>query len=131
MWQTVILMAQYPILQFVPFETIIHQRQQGYYQALADSQSLGNSDPFIHFMLDALKTALEFEASRMNVRQDFESRILSFKAHIHQAQFSRKDYQLFHKTLSTASASRDLKRAVVEDILLKKGEQRNTKYTFR
>ncbi|MFT5999954.1 MAG: 5-bromo-4-chloroindolyl phosphate hydrolysis protein [Neolewinella sp.] len=82
-------------------------------------------------MLDALKTALEYEAGRMNVRQDFESRILSFKAHIHQAQFSRKDYQLFHKTLSTASASRDLKRAVVENILLKKGEQRNTKYTFR
>lgn len=131
LWQTVILMAQYPILQFVPFETIIHQRQQGYYQALADSQSLGNSNPFIHFMLDVLKTALEFEAGRMNVRKDFESRILSFKEHISQAKFSRKDYQLFHKTLSTASASRDMKRAVLENILLKEGEQRNTKYTFR
>lgn len=131
LWQTVILMAQYPILQFVPFETIIHQRQQGYYQALADSQSLGNSDPFIHFMLDALKTALEHEAGRMNVRQDFESRILSFKEQLRQPQFSRKDYQLFHKTLSTATASRDLKRAVLENILLKKGEQRNTAYTFR
>ena len=131
LWQTVILMAQYPILQFVPFETVIHQRQQGYYQALADSQSLGNSDPFIHFMLDALKTALEFEAGRMNVRQDFESRILSFREHNQQVKFSRKDYQLFHKTLSTASASRDLKRAVVENILLKEGERRNTLYTFR
>lgn len=131
LWQTVILMSQYPILQFVPFETIIHQRQQDYYQALADSQSLGNSDPFIHFMLDALKTALEFEAGRMNVRQDFESRILSFREHNSKAKFSRKDYQLFHKALSTASASRDMKRAVLENILLKEGEQRNTKYTFR
>ena len=131
LWQTVILMAKYPILQFVPFETIIHQRQQGYYQALADSQSLGNSDPFIHFMLDALKTALEFEAGRMNVRQDFEGRILAFKEQLQQEPFSRKDYQQFHKTLSSATASRDLKRAVVENILRKEGEQRKTKYAFR
>ena len=131
LWQTVILMAKYPILQFVPFETIIHQRQQGYYQALADSQSLGNSDPFIPFMLDALKTALEFEAGRMNVRQDFEGRILAFKEQLQQEPFSRKDYQQFHKTLSSATASRDLKRAVVENILRKEGEQRKTKYAFR
>lgn len=130
LWQTVILMAKYPIIQFVPFETIIHQRQQGYYQALANSQSLGNSDPFIHFMLDALKTALEHEAGRMNVRQDFESRMLSFKEQLQKVEFSRKDYLLFHKTLSSASASRDLKRGVVENILKKSGEARKTIYEF-
>lgn len=130
LWQTVILMAKYPILQFVPFETIIHQRQQGYYKALADSQSLGNSDPFIHFMLDALKTALEYEAGRMNVRQNFESRLLAFREQLKQKRFSRKDYQLFHKTLSTATASRDLKRGVTENILVKEGEQRNTVYRY-
>jgi len=130
LWQTVILMAKYSILQFVPFETIIHQRQQGYYQALADSQSLGNSDPFIHFMLDALKTALEYEAGRMNVRQNFESRLLAFREQLKQKRFSRKDYQLFHKTLSTATASRDLKRGVTENILVKEGKQRNTVYRF-
>jgi len=130
LWQTVILMAKYSILQFVPFETIIHQRQQGYYKALADGQSLGNSDPFIHFMLDALKTALEYEAGRMNVRQNFESRLLAFREQLKQKKFSRKDYQLFHKVLSTATASRDLKRGVTENILVKDGEQRNTVYRF-
>lgn len=131
LWQTVILMAKYPVLQFVPFETIIHQRQQGYYQALADSQSLGNSDPFIFFMLDALKTALEHEAGRISVRQDFESRILSFKEYSQKWEFSRKDYLVFHKTLSSATASRDLKRGVTENILEKEGEARNTVYRFR
>ncbi|SEQ82760.1 Fic family protein [Neolewinella agarilytica] len=130
LWQTVILMAKYSILQFVPFETIVYQRQQEYYQALADSQSLGNSDPFIHFMLDALRTALEYEASRMNVRQNFESRLLAFREQLRQKEFGRKDYQLFHKTLSTATASRDLKRGVTENILVKNGEQRNTVYRF-
>ncbi len=130
LWQTVILMAKYPILQFVPFETIIHQRQQGYYQALADSQSLGNSDPFIYFMLDALKTALEHEASRINVRQDFEGRMLSFKEQVQLPEFSRKDYLQFHKTLSPATASRDLKRGVMENILEKAGEARKTVYKF-
>lgn len=130
LWQTIILMEKYPVLQFVPFETIIHQRQQGYYRALADSQSLGNSDPFIHFMLDALITALQFESDRINVRQDFESRILAFREHIGGRPFSRKDYQLLHKSLSTATASRELKRAVEENILVRSGEKRTTRYRF-
>ena len=131
LWQTVLLMSKYPILQFVPFETIIHQRQQGYYQALADSQSVGNSDPFIHFMLDALHTALEFETNRMNVRQDFEGRMLAFKDALTKEIFSRKDYQLYHKSLSTAAASRDLRRGVDENLLEKEGKQRTTVYKFR
>lgn len=131
LWQTLVLTKSYPILQFVPFETIIHQRQQGYYQALADSQSLGNSDPFIYFMLDALKTALEYEAGRINVRQDFKSRILSFKDQLTAEDFSRKDYQLYHKTISGPTATRDLKQGVNDNLLVKKGKLRTTRYRFR
>ncbi len=47
------------------------------------------------------------------------------------AKFGRKDYLQFHKNLSPATASRDLKRAVNENILEKEGEIRNSIYNFR
>ncbi|OAV46295.1 Fic family protein [Lewinella sp. 4G2] len=131
LWQTVLLMSKYPVLQFVPFETIIHQRQQGYYQALADSQTIGNSDPFILFMLDALLTALTFETDRIGVRQDFEGRMLAFREALTKNTFTRKDYQLYHKTLSSAASSRDLRRGVDENLLAREGKQRTTTYRFR
>ncbi|NJC26792.1 Fic family protein [Neolewinella antarctica] len=131
LWQTVILMSKFPVLQFVPFETIIHQRQQGYYQALADSQSAVSSDPFIYFMLDALKTALVVEANRTNNVQDFESRLIAFREYFSGTAFSRKDYQIYHKSVSSPTASRDLLRGVELGVLTKKGKQRNTLYEFK
>lgn len=131
LWQTVILMRKYPILRFVPFETIIHERQQGYYQALADSQSAGNSDSFIRFMLDALHTALSIEVNKIGTRPDYESRMQSFREQWKGDSFSRKDYRLFHKNLSTAAASRDLKQGVEEELLRREGKLRNTRYRFR
>jgi len=130
LWQTVILKRDYPILTYVPFETIVHQRQAGYYQALSDSQSLGNSNPFIYFMLDALRTALETEADKTGEVPDPESRLLAFREYWKLDNFSRKDYQTFHKTISTSTASRDLLGAVENGTLLKEGEQRNTRYRF-
>lgn len=130
LWQNVILMARYPIMQFVPFETIIHQRQQGYYQALSHSQSLGNSDPFIHFMLDALIVALEEQASKIGSNFTADTRMIAFKEQLKEATFSRNDYQRYHKDVSTSTASRDLREAVDKSILTKSGEKRNTIYKF-
>ena len=130
LWQTMVLMSKFPVMRYVPFETIVHQRQQGYYKALADSQSVGNSDPFIYFMLDALKTALEAETARTNVVSDFTTRMRAFEENIRQQSFNRKDYMSFHKDLSPASASRDLRRATEERLLIKSGNGRTTTYQF-
>ena len=131
LWQTLILMRSFPILQYVPFETIVHQRQAGYYQALADSQSVSGSNPFILFMLEALKTALEIEADRTNVSIGPADRLLIFKEQWpNDKSFTRADYQKVHKNISPAVASRDLRRGVDEGQLSRTGEMATTTYRF-
>ena len=43
-------------------------------------------------------------------------------------EFSRKDYLNYFKNISTATASRDLNKAVKEELILKIGDKNNTKY---
>jgi Fic family protein len=45
--------------------------------------------------------------------------------------FSRKDYLALFKTISTATASRDLKHGVDSGLLQKQGEKAQTAYEFR
>ncbi|MEM6877835.1 MAG: Fic family protein, partial [Bacteroidota bacterium] len=130
-WQTLILKEAYPLLEFVPFETIIFRHQQAYYKALADSQSLSSSEPFIYFMLNALETALAetLESPIPNLKP--EERISAFKEFWKKESFSRKDYQNYHKDISTATASRDLQIATDLDLVLKEGDKRTTRYSFK
>lgn len=131
LWQTVILKEKYPVLAYVPFETIIHRRQQGYYKALVNSQSLGSSEPFIYFMLDALRSALAEIMETTGKSLTPTERLLAFREEYEGSDFNRKDYRLFYKNLSTASASRDLTGGVENGILLRTGKQRNTRYRFK
>jgi hypothetical protein len=54
-----------------------------------------------------------------------------FKEKMGNARFGRKDYLQNYKNISAPTASRDLKWAVDNEILLKFGEQRLTEYQFR
>jgi Fic family protein len=47
------------LLQELPVETVVHENQQSYYDALATSQKSGDSESFIEFMLNAILQALE------------------------------------------------------------------------
>ena len=47
LWQTLILMEEYPVFEFLPFETLISQKQKEYYKALSDSDKEGKSTKFI------------------------------------------------------------------------------------
>ncbi|WP_295391066.1 Fic family protein [uncultured Thiodictyon sp.] len=57
-WQTRILSAWRPILAFLPVETVVHDRQDDYYQSLAEADQCAESTPFVAFMLQALLTAM-------------------------------------------------------------------------
>ena len=50
-WQTLLLSRWKGIFAWLPVETIVKQHQQDYYDAIAQSDSLGNSTIFITFML--------------------------------------------------------------------------------
>ncbi len=59
LWQTIILNAWKPIFAWIPLESIVKERQKEYYDAITQSTKLGNSDPFIMYMLKAIATATE------------------------------------------------------------------------
>ena len=50
LWQTLILMHQYPVFEYLPVESLIKQKQNEYYSKLSESDKKGNSTPFIEFM---------------------------------------------------------------------------------
>lgn len=58
LWQTVILAAWKPQLAFLPMETVVHDRQAGYYRALAASDKAADAAPFAEFILESLLDAL-------------------------------------------------------------------------
>lgn len=59
LWQTLLLMQWNSIFAWLPVETIVKEHQQQYYDAIAQSDNIGNSTPFILFMLQCIKRALE------------------------------------------------------------------------
>ena len=131
LWQTVILKEYSPVFEYLPIESIIKERQQDYYNALGKSDNQGNSTGFIEFILEIIVIALEDLLKTQNQTLSGTDRISIFKNYIENEFFTRQDYLRHNKEISTATASRDLKEAVDNDILEKTGEKRLTKYRFK
>lgn len=127
LWQTLILMKEYPVFEFIPFENIIHKTQSEYYHTLSQSDKSGSSTPFIEYMLgvvnDSLHTMLDFKSRVMST----EDRLAYF-SEICDAEFSRKDYMSVFKEISSATASRDLKQGVQLGLFEKEGDKTKTIY---
>ena len=131
LWQTLILMQQYPVFEFLPIEILIKQRQEMYYAKLSESDKKGYSTPFVEFMLNIILDALEVLLNSQNQTLKTKDRIALFQEKMGSKKFSRKDYLQNFKSISAPTASRDLKWAVEQGILKKEGEQRLVKYWFR
>ncbi|MGM9601828.1 MAG: Fic family protein [Faecousia sp.] len=58
LWHTLLLTQWKPMFAWLPVESIIHDRQDEYYQAINRSNYEGESTAFIAFMLSAIKEAL-------------------------------------------------------------------------
>lgn len=59
LWQSVILNTYNPLFSSLPLEAFISDFQAQYYQAIEESTTLGESTPFIEFMLDLILKALQ------------------------------------------------------------------------
>lgn len=127
LWQTLILMEDYPIFEFLPFETLIAKNQAAYYNSLSSSDKEGKSTKFIEYMLCIIDESLnELRENRTKKLSD-EERIKVFVEDFIQ-EFTRKDYLNYYKDLSAATASRDLKKALEMGIILKNGDKNSTTY---
>lgn len=61
LWQSVILYKHNPLFVSLPTESIVRDHQEEYYKTLEDSTALGESTPFIEFMLEMiLQTIIKF-----------------------------------------------------------------------
>ena len=58
LWHTLLLSKWNPAFAWLPVESIIHDRQQEYYDAINASNDAGESTVFINFMLSTIKASL-------------------------------------------------------------------------
>ena len=131
LWQTLLLMQQYPVFEYLPVEALIKDNQAEYYAALSKSDKTGSSTPFIEFMLNIILQALENLLKSQNNNLSVTDRIMLFKEIIKSKPFSRKEYLLHFKEISEPTASRDLKWGVENEILIKSGDKRVTVYSYK
>ncbi|MBL7702984.1 MAG: Fic family protein [Ferruginibacter sp.] len=127
LWQTLLLMTQYPLFEFLPFETLISKNQKKYYQALSISDKKGESTSFVEFMLKVLSDSLDELLKERSGPISSPERIRIFLA-TGVKEFTRKNYMNYFKTISPATASRDLLSAVKEKLVEKFGDKNNTTY---
>lgn len=127
LWQTVILTKEYPVFEFLPFESLISQTQQAYYDALAQSDKAGKSTVFIEYMLDVIDKSLS-ELLSFNNRVLKDTDRLNYYLSLGKEEFTRKDYMNVFKDISSATASRDLKKGVALELFQKTGDKINTVY---
>jgi len=127
LWQTLILMSEYPVFEFLPFETLISKTQNEYYHALSLSDKSGKSTFFIEYMLDLINQALESLLNYNNrIFKDIDRLAYFIKLGVNE--FTRKDYMNTFKDLSSATASRDLKKGIELKLFESIGSMNKTKY---
>jgi len=127
LWQTVILLNKHPVFEFLPFETLISQTQQDYYDALGKSDQEGNSTVFIEYILDVIEKSL-IELLNFNNRILHDTDRLEYFISLGIKEFSRKDYMNVFKNISSATASRDLKKGLEMNLFEKTGTKNKTIY---
>ena len=59
LWQSLILSKLNPIFEHLPVENMVYANQQQYYDAISVSTNMGQSGPFIDFMLGEIQKTLE------------------------------------------------------------------------
>jgi Fic family protein len=130
LWQTLILMSEYAVFEFLPFEALISKTQDDYYKSLALSDKSGKSTIFIEYMLDVIEKSLKNLLNYNNrVLKDIDR--LEYFLNLGIKEFNRKDYMNVFKDLSSATASRDLKKGVEMNRLESIGKLNKTKYTVK
>ena len=82
-------------------------------------------------MLEVIEVALENLLKSQNISVNQQDRLNLARDLFLADSFSRQEYLRYFKTISTATASRDLKYGVEKGYLEKSGDKRMTKYKFK
>ncbi len=128
LWQTVILMKANPVFEYLPVEQEIKKSQEEYYNVLSQCDKEGLSTKFVEYLLGKIKLSLAelVDTQRDNFTET--ERLNYFLDQIGMAAFTRKDYLKVFPKISTATATRDLRKGVEEGMLIRKGADRLASY---
>lgn len=127
-WQTRILMEENPIFEFLPIEAAVKHKQAEYYQALAEADMEGKSTAFIAYMLARILESLDYILTKSATKGADYSQRINFALSQLDGWFDRKRYLEVCKSVSTATASRDLRQMIEDGIVEISGKGRMTKY---
>lgn len=132
LWEHAVLIRWNPLFEVISMEAIVKQRQGNYYNALEMSDRKGSCEDFIAFNLGSILEALnrfflELKVEPVTTRDRLEAAGNRLRGR----RFSRKEYMELFKTISTATASRDLKSGVDSGLLTRSGDKRNALYSFK
>lgn len=130
LWQTLLLMREYPVFEFLPFENLISRNQKDYYDALAISDKQGASTVFIEYMLRIVDQSLSPYVNGQAPKLKEKDRLAYFLS-LGQGQFTRSDYIAVFRNISAVTASRDLKTGVLKGVIEKTGDKRTATYTVK
>ena len=131
LWQTLILLQTYAVFEYLPFETLIKERQQQYYEVLSECDKRGKSTLFITFILQAIHESLDALLQLQTPHKTTAERLDYFLSIFKGTSFSRKDYLLVFKHISSATASRDLRFGVEAGMVRKVGDKRLARYEVK
>lgn len=122
LWHTLLLARWKPFFAWLPVESIIHDRQQEYYEAINRSNAEGESTAFIEFMLSAIEEAL-IEATQSSLtpkRKGTESaRMYAIAQFLEKSEFITNADVRSMFDVSAATANRILTKLTDEGYLQK------------
>ena len=78
LWHTLLVSRWRPVLAWLPIESTIRQRQAGYYEALAKSDSSGSGEQFVEFMLEVIRDSILPFSKPASEKELARSRALDF-----------------------------------------------------
>ena len=131
LWQTVILIQENPVFEYLPIEHEIKSQQLNYYDVLSASDKQGVCTVFIEYMLRIIMESLNTLIAQQRINLTDDDRIQYFKENFQGLEFARNDYLDMFKDISTATATRDVKKGLRELLWTKVGDNRTTRYIIK
>ena len=135
LWHTLLLSKWNPAFAWLPVESIIHDRQQEYYDAINISNDTGESTVFIEFMLSAIKASLMEAINASDEMSDGKMDKATFRWNKIQEYLKNHDYIMNADVrklcgVSAATANRILSRLLAEKKITKYQAQGHWKYNI-
>lgn len=133
LWHTLLLTQWKPMFAWLPVESIIHDRQEEYYNAINQSNYDGESTTFIEFMLSAIKASLMDAINTIDAMSDGTMgkdtlRWMQIKKFLESHEFIMNADVRMICDVSAATANRVLAGLVDDGKLLKYRESKHWAY---